>query len=57
MVEHKTGLRSGEMKFLMNIAGYRGTDHKRNDEIREELNIFELNDKSYRLQKHGYPPY
>lgn len=33
------------MSFLMSVAGYRTTENKRNGGIREELNIFSINEK------------
>jgi hypothetical protein len=33
------------MISLRNTAGYRRRKHKQNDEIRQELNILELNDE------------
>lgn len=38
-------LQTNEMKFLRSVAGYRKIEHKRNEEIREELEIYELNNK------------
>ncbi|KAJ4426453.1 hypothetical protein ANN_27267 [Periplaneta americana] len=38
-------LQTNEMKFLRSVAGYRKIEHKRNEEIREELEIYELNTK------------
>ena len=36
-------IQSAEMKFLRNVAGYKRTDRKRNVEIRQELQVKELN--------------
>ncbi|PSN57671.1 hypothetical protein C0J52_05405 [Blattella germanica] len=34
-----------EMKFLRYVAGYSLTDHMRSDYIRDQLNVYNLNDK------------
>ena len=48
--KNKKRIQSAEMRFLRSVAGYRLTDRKRNIEIREELNVGELNEtiKTYR---------
>ncbi|KAJ4431464.1 hypothetical protein ANN_20062 [Periplaneta americana] len=38
-------LKTNEMKFLRSVAGYMKIEHKRNEEIRQELEIYELNNK------------
>ena len=43
--KNKKRIQSAEMRFLRSVAGYRLTDRKRNIEIREELNVGELNEK------------
>ena len=39
----KKKIQSSEMSFIRSVAGYRLADRKRNTEIREELNMPELN--------------
>ena len=39
----KTRIQSAEMRFLRSVGGYRREDRKRNVDIRQELNINELN--------------
>jgi hypothetical protein len=38
-------IESSEMRFLRSVAGYRGTDNKRNTDIRQNLKIFSLGEK------------
>ncbi|XP_075232478.1 uncharacterized protein LOC142330896 [Lycorma delicatula] len=41
----ETLIQTAEMRFLRSVAGYCLNNRKRNSEIRNELNIFELNGK------------
>jgi hypothetical protein len=43
--EQKQKVETAGMKFLRSVAGYRNKGQIRNTKIREELNIFNLNDK------------
>jgi hypothetical protein len=40
------------MRFLRSVAGYRLTDHRRNEDIREELQIIDINSriKDYQIK-------
>lgn len=38
-------IQAAEMKFLRAVSGYKLSDQRRNEDIRHELNIFNLNDK------------
>ena len=38
-------IETAEMKFLRYVAGYSLTDHMRSDYIRDQLNVYNLNDK------------
>jgi hypothetical protein len=39
----KSRLEAAEMRFLRSVAGYRLIDHRRNEDIREELQIKDIN--------------
>lgn len=43
-----------EMRFLRSVAGYRRTDRQYNETIRDELNIFNLNNKIKEYQEKYY---
>jgi hypothetical protein len=48
----KSRLEAAEMRFLRSVAGYRLIDHKRNEVIREELQIIDINSriKDYQIK-------
>jgi hypothetical protein len=45
-------LEVAEMRFLRSVAGYRLIDHRRNEDIREELQIIDINSriKDYQIK-------
>jgi hypothetical protein len=49
-------IETAEMNFLRSVAGYKRIDQMRNSKIREELKIFNLNDKilNFRSQWKNY---
>jgi hypothetical protein len=48
----KSRLEAAEMRFLRSVAGYRLIDHRRNEDIREELQIIDINSriKDYQIK-------
>jgi hypothetical protein len=38
-------IKSSEMRFLRSVSGYRRTDKKRNKDIRQNIKLFNLEDK------------
>jgi hypothetical protein len=40
--QHKRRTETTEMRFFTGVAGYRMTDHKANEDIREELRITDI---------------
>lgn len=42
---YRNKIQSAEMRFLRSVKGYSLKDKKRNEEIRQQLNIFTLNDR------------
>jgi hypothetical protein len=45
MIETIFRLEAAEMRFLRSMAGYRLIDHRRNEDIREELQIIDKNSR------------
>jgi hypothetical protein len=41
----KSRLEAEEMRFLRSVAGYRLIDHRRNEDIREEIQIIDINSR------------
>jgi hypothetical protein len=39
----KSRLEAAEMRFLISVAGYRLIDYRRNEGIREEIQIIDIN--------------
>jgi hypothetical protein len=50
----RTAAETAEMKFLRYIAGYPRKDQARNDNIRQKLTIFNLNDRIQQYKKNCY---
>jgi hypothetical protein len=48
----KSRLEAAEMFFLRSVAGYRLIDHRRNEDIREEIQIIDINSriKDYQIK-------
>jgi hypothetical protein len=48
----KSRLEASEMRFLRSVAGYRLIDHRRNEDIREEIQIIDINSriKDYQIK-------
>jgi hypothetical protein len=48
----KRKLEAAEIRFLRSVAGYRLIDHRRNEDIREELQIIDINSgiKDYQIK-------
>jgi hypothetical protein len=48
----KSRLEAAEMRFLRSVKGFRSIDHKRNEDIREELQILGINSriKDYQIK-------
>jgi hypothetical protein len=42
---NKSRLEAAEMRFLRSVAGYRLIDHRRNEDVREELQIVDINSR------------
>jgi hypothetical protein len=43
--DKKSRLEAAEIRFLRSVAGYRLIDHRRNEGIREELQIIDINSR------------
>jgi hypothetical protein len=43
--DKKSRLEEAEIRFLRSVAGYRLIDHRRNEDIREELQIIDINSR------------
>jgi hypothetical protein len=41
--DKKSRLEAAEMRFLRSVAGSRLIDHRRNEDVREELQIIDIN--------------
>jgi hypothetical protein len=41
--DKKRRMEAAEMRFLRSVAGYRLIDHRRNEDIREELQLIDIN--------------
>jgi hypothetical protein len=50
--DKKSRLEAAEMRFLRSVAGYRLTDHRRDEDIREEIQIKDINSriKDYQIK-------
>jgi hypothetical protein len=50
--DKKSRLEAAEMRFLRSAAGYRLIDHRRNEELREEIQIIDINSriKDYQIK-------
>jgi hypothetical protein len=48
----KSRLEAAEMRFLTSVAGYRLIDHRRNEDIREGIQIIDINSriKDYQIK-------
>jgi hypothetical protein len=58
--QKKCRLEAAEMRFLRSVVGYRSIDHRRNKDIREELQIININSriegykkKFFNIKKNG----
>jgi hypothetical protein len=48
----RSTLEAAEIRFLRSVAGYRLIDHRRNEDIREEIQIININSriKDYQIK-------
>jgi hypothetical protein len=47
-------IESADMRFLRSVEGYRRIDKKRNADIKQELNIFNLGEKNKQYQQNYF---
>jgi hypothetical protein len=50
----KKKIESAEMKFLLSVAGYTLLDHKRSTDIRSELKIFNLTERTEKRKENWH---
>jgi hypothetical protein len=47
-------IEAAEMRYFRLVSGYRRTDQRKNEDIRQDLNIFNLREKINACQQHYY---
>jgi hypothetical protein len=53
-IRQKRRLEAAEFRFLRSVAGYRLIDHRRNEDIREELQIIDIKSRISDFQINGF---